>query len=697
MLPLILIFAAVVTASAQTPPGRPCPAEPTDMPIVFGDLVRCEISPAGDIDLFRFTGSDQQTILIQVYGSRVPCFSLFDPGNVQIAEQCGSIVAFLARREFRLTRSGTHTIRVYASGNNATFTYELFLQRLNPPLTSTSMVFGQNLSGEIAHVGAIQFYRFQAETGSTVVLQVSGSKVPCFQLLDPGQTQVAERCGTIVSFIARHEFTASKTGTYTIRVFASGFVATMTYTILLQCLSECSTVTVLSAAAGAPPVAPESIASAFGQRLSIRTQAAEGNPLPQTLADTSVKVIDSTGAERPAALFFVSPGQVNFLVPAGTRTGPAAVAITNADGRVSSGSVPVEPVAPGLFSADGSGRGPAAAWVTTVCADRSQSVRLAARCGAGSEGCTAEPVDMRPSEQTILSLFGTGIRGRTSQSAVRATIGGQASEVLFAGAQGSFAGLDQVNVRVPNALAGRGEVSVALTIDGKASNTVTIHVAGVQPPAPRIHAVTPDAAAPGEILTAFTIAGQDLESVAQIEFSPVAGISVLNVLASATKVTAELRIAANASPGSRMLSVVSPTGRSNSLPFSIRSLPSPQCGLVSGLSTPLGPTPAVSGPTLFTNPQLCISVPAGATRLEVRLMTTTPGIEAHLFVRFGSDPEPSDSDVTADHRAEGPGGDKIIVVTLTSSPPLRSGAYHIGIGIVTPGTPANFVLTVTVR
>jgi uncharacterized protein (TIGR03437 family) len=44
--------------------------------------------------------------------------------------------------------------------------------------------------------------------------------------------------------------------------------------------------------------------------------------------------------------------------------------------------------------------------------------------------------------------------------------------VLFAGAQGFFAGLDQVNAR----LIGWGEVEVVLTVDGKAANAVRINV-----------------------------------------------------------------------------------------------------------------------------------------------------------------------------------------------------------------------------
>jgi len=50
------------------------------------------------------------------------------------------------------------------------------------------------------------------------------------------------------------------------------------------------------------------------------------------------------------------------------------------------------------------------------------------------------------------------------------------AEVLFAGAQGEFVGLDQCNVRLSPSLAGSGEISIALTVDGKTSNTVKARI-----------------------------------------------------------------------------------------------------------------------------------------------------------------------------------------------------------------------------
>ncbi|MGC8795274.1 MAG: hypothetical protein ACP5U2_17990, partial [Bryobacteraceae bacterium] len=77
-------------------------------------------------------------------------------------------------------------------------------------------------------------------------------------------------------------------------------------------------------------------------------------------------------------------------------------------------------------------------------------------------------------DELVLLLFGTGIRG--AGSAVNATIGGQRAEVLGAAPQPQFAALDQVNVRVPRALAGKGEVAVVITAAGQRSNPVTVAI-----------------------------------------------------------------------------------------------------------------------------------------------------------------------------------------------------------------------------
>lgn len=75
--------------------------------------------------------------------------------------------------------------------------------------------------------------------------------------------------------------------------------------------------------------------------------------------------------------------------------------------------------------------------------------------------------------QTRLLLFATGM-DKVTASDVQVTIGEVSSPVKFAGPQGTFIWLDQINVVVPRALAGSGTVPIVLTAGGQTTNTVNV-------------------------------------------------------------------------------------------------------------------------------------------------------------------------------------------------------------------------------
>jgi uncharacterized protein (TIGR03437 family) len=231
--------------------------------------------------------------------------------------------------------------------------------------------------------------------------------------------------------------------------------------------------TVSAASYGGSAIAQESIASAFGSGLARSTAAASSLPLPSSLGGVSVRVRDSAGTERLSPLFFVSPTQINYHVPPGTVAGPATLTVLDGGNTAATGTVQITRVAPGLFTADGSGRGAPAGDVVRVRSDNSQSLEPVARLEAGR--LVPAPIDLGPSaDRLFLNLYGTGIRFRSALSAVRVQAGGVEATVTYAGPQGDFVGLDQVNVLLPRALIGRGEVDLQLTVDGQAANPVRI-------------------------------------------------------------------------------------------------------------------------------------------------------------------------------------------------------------------------------
>ena len=105
--------------------------------------------------------------------------------------------------------------------------------------------------------------------------------------------------------------------------------------------------------------------------------------------------------------------------------------------------------------------------------DGTQTVENVAKLDAAQKLFVPAPISFG-NEQLFLTLYGTGIRHTQGQSSVTCTINGQDLPVLFAGAQPTFLGLDQVNVRLPANFAGTGVATVVIRVDGQASNPVTL-------------------------------------------------------------------------------------------------------------------------------------------------------------------------------------------------------------------------------
>lgn len=220
------------------------------------------------------------------------------------------------------------------------------------------------------------------------------------------------------------------------------------------------------------PVAPGSIATGFGVGLTEQTAEADVLPLPTTLGGVSVSVTDSRGAERRAPLFFASPTQVNYLVPEGTAEGEAVVTVRGLGGVVATGTLQVLPAAPAVFAANADGRGIAAALIQRVRPDGSQAFEPVARFDLAQSRFVAAPIVFQ-GDQLFLILFGSGLRGAAE---VIVTVDGEPVDVLFAGPHPTLAGLDQINVRLPESLAGRGTVEIRLVADGIEANFTTITI-----------------------------------------------------------------------------------------------------------------------------------------------------------------------------------------------------------------------------
>jgi trimeric autotransporter adhesin len=231
---------------------------------------------------------------------------------------------------------------------------------------------------------------------------------------------------------------------------------------------------VVSAANNQPVLSPNSLASIYGANLASGAASAQtdaGGALPTAINGTSVYVDG-----QPAQLLYVSPSQINLLVPSNAPLGSATVSVTAPSSQTAvTATVPIQLTSPGVF--------------TIPCLRPSR--------GAVLNGVTFSPEPFQATtsqnastdKRTRLSLFGTGLRyaGNSTQSPgmtnVANAVTAQATDSLggvhslpveYAGAAPDFVGLDQVNVVVPPDLEGAGLVNVQLQAGNTTSNPVSI-------------------------------------------------------------------------------------------------------------------------------------------------------------------------------------------------------------------------------
>jgi uncharacterized protein (TIGR03437 family) len=268
---------------------------------------------------------------------------------------------------------------------------------------------------------------------------------------------------------------ASNPNTVTIQTGKSGNPVTVpAYSVLRVDLTTPPVATFVNSASFQPGAfAPQQLVTAFGSGFASQTFTAPTQPLPPSLGDTNITITDSAGVTRTAPLYYVSPNQASFLIPDGVATGAATVKVTRSGATTLTGLLTVAAAWPGLYSANGNGAGVAAA--AYLRASTPDTSVLAFNCQAGiALSCLSTPISLGAAADTVyVTLYGTGIRGAQN---VQVFVAGQSAPVKYAGAQGQYQGLDQINITLPATLAGTGEASLYVVTDGKTSNMTTIHI-----------------------------------------------------------------------------------------------------------------------------------------------------------------------------------------------------------------------------
>ena len=219
----------------------------------------------------------------------------------------------------------------------------------------------------------------------------------------------------------------------------------------------------------ANPIASGSIASIFGTRLANSSAAATRSDLDYQLNGVSVTI---TGIATK--LFYVSPGQINFLVPEGFAAGDGADFVVNNNGVLSSGKFKLLNASPGIFTvtSDGKGAGSIGCQIVEKDAD---GVVLGTSYPNPPCKVSTTLID------SYLLIYGTGFRFADAASVVVTVIAADATTtdytVIYAGTQQFFSGLDQINLLLPAEFPkGTLNVKVKATTSGIAveSNVFTV-------------------------------------------------------------------------------------------------------------------------------------------------------------------------------------------------------------------------------
>lgn len=201
--------------------------------------------------------------------------------------------------------------------------------------------------------------------------------------------------------------------------------------------------------------APGMFVALYGSNLAPRVEVAGSAPYPSQLAETTV----TAGDDRKLGLYFVSPGQINAVLP-NDISGVVQLTVQNPQGRTSL-SLLIEPAVPTIYSADQTGTGQAAATLGD-----GTPLANGPALGAGD----------------IVILYGTGLGSTEQRDGLEwalmqptVTVGGTGTRILYAGRSPQFPGVDQINVQLPQGIpSGRQEVRVKSGV--RISNAVTLLV-----------------------------------------------------------------------------------------------------------------------------------------------------------------------------------------------------------------------------
>lgn len=191
-------------------------------------------------------------------------------------------------------------------------------------------------------------------------------------------------------------------------------------------------------------LAPGALGSIFGAGLATITASAVP-PLPTTLGNTSVELVDYSGKTFQAPILYVSPTQINFQVPDDAALGLAIINVIGNGRPRGAHSTYIQDHATSFFTLDGTGKGAPVSSAVRVDANGSQAPIPTTSCTPDGH-CTGLPIPVGSSGQVYLSLYGTGFRHATPG---QCSVGGNTVQPTYVGPQSPGSLIDQANIPIP--------------------------------------------------------------------------------------------------------------------------------------------------------------------------------------------------------------------------------------------------------
>lgn len=216
------------------------------------------------------------------------------------------------------------------------------------------------------------------------------------------------------------------------------------------------------------PIAPGEFLALFGSGLA---KSLQQSPLPYpTGAGLNGVTVLING--KPAALYFVSPGQINCIVPYATQGSTATIVVNNGGVNSNAVTVPLAATAPGLFSTGESGTGAGAIRHADF------SLVSASSPAVGGETVLLYLTGMGAVDPTPADGRGGGSAPLSNTtSGVSVLVGGNTGTVTYNGLAPGFPGLYQINVTLPALPPGAtGSIPLALSTGNAYHDQVVIPI-----------------------------------------------------------------------------------------------------------------------------------------------------------------------------------------------------------------------------